>query len=650
MGMFQLAEPGRSKHEWRNQRSFAAIKSDGSIVSWGSIKGTADQNTFIYKSRSPIREIFSNRHAFAAIRADGKVITWGTGAHGGGKRKAKDLLTGAERIFSSRRSFSALKKDGSVISWGKKNEGGDSTAVANKLKSEVSILFSSGTSMAALKNDGSVVTWGLSTQDPRSDEKGGYIDTGSPRGGDSSDVANLINSEVIDIFSTRYAFAALKSDGSVVSWGDPLRGGDTGSAQKFLNGGVKTIASTGTSFAALKKNGRVVTWGDPYRGGSKEVVDLNRNHWSMNKKDIPEVETISVNHLLKSDVRKIYSTRYAYAALKKDGSVVTWGLKRSGAESSSLKNILDKNVTTIAASRYAFSALLKDGSIVTWGDDGSQQMTNKTRRKLRDGDFISITANRYGFAALDQAGSVVSWGITGLINTQPLNSTDISTTQEKLSEGVVEIFSSGYAFAALKNDGSVVTWGDPVKGGDSSKVANALSSDVVTMASPFTNISTFQKNGNKVKSIINFDLDRSITDTGVKKLTLQGTAQLYGKGNEHSNKIIANQSGNQLSGRGGEDTLIGGSGNDTLQGGVGNDRLIGGQGADRFVISEGHDLIRDFNPDEGDIIATSNTDLVELTDAKNGVVISIDGAKNSLLLYGLTAGYLADYDILVPSI
>ena len=57
-----------------------------------------------------------------------------------------------------------------------------------QLTSDVVNLFSTGTSMAALKSDGSVVTWGLSTEDPRSESLGGDIDTGSPRGGDSSEV------------------------------------------------------------------------------------------------------------------------------------------------------------------------------------------------------------------------------------------------------------------------------------------------------------------------------------------------------------------------------------------------------------------------------------------------------------------------------
>ena len=75
IGKSVTSEPGRSRHEWRNQRSFAAIKSDGSIVSWGSIKGTDGTNIYRYANKRPIQQIFSNRHAFAAVRSDGKVIT-----------------------------------------------------------------------------------------------------------------------------------------------------------------------------------------------------------------------------------------------------------------------------------------------------------------------------------------------------------------------------------------------------------------------------------------------------------------------------------------------------------------------------------------------------------------------------------------------
>ncbi|MCH2535752.1 MAG: hypothetical protein MK008_15030, partial [Bdellovibrionales bacterium] len=54
----------------------------------------------------------------------------------------------------------------------------------------------------------------------------------------------------IKIFSNREAFAALKTDGSVVTWGNMLSGGNSESVN--LSGGVQEIFSTWNAFAALK--------------------------------------------------------------------------------------------------------------------------------------------------------------------------------------------------------------------------------------------------------------------------------------------------------------------------------------------------------------------------------------------------------------
>jgi hypothetical protein len=49
-------------------------------------------------------------------------------------------------------------------------------------------------------------------------------------------------------------------------------------------------------------------------------------------------------------------------------------------------------------------------------------------------------------------------------------------------------------------------------------------------------------------------------------------------------------------------TLIGGDGNNTLSSsGICNDQFTRGKGADTFVCGEGTDVIRDYNPNEGDI-------------------------------------------------
>ena len=80
-------------------------------------------------------------------------------------------------------------------------------------------------------------------------------------GGDSSSVASQLSSGVTEIFSTEAAFAALKSDGTVVTWGYSNSGGDSSSVASQLNSGVTKISSTDGAFAALKSDGTVVTWG-----------------------------------------------------------------------------------------------------------------------------------------------------------------------------------------------------------------------------------------------------------------------------------------------------------------------------------------------------------------------------------------------------
>ena len=69
--------------------------------------------------------------------------------------------------------------------------------------------------------------------------------------------------EVVKIYATEYAFAAILCDNSVVTWGNPACGGDKGSLDLQE---VKSIAGTARAFAALKVDGTVVTWGNEHLG------------------------------------------------------------------------------------------------------------------------------------------------------------------------------------------------------------------------------------------------------------------------------------------------------------------------------------------------------------------------------------------------
>jgi hypothetical protein len=66
--------------------------------------------------------------------------------------------------------------------------------------------------------------------------------------------------DVVEIFSTVDAFAALRADGSVVTWGNITL---YNSVARQLNGAIDVVEifSTLQTFAALRADGSVVTWG-----------------------------------------------------------------------------------------------------------------------------------------------------------------------------------------------------------------------------------------------------------------------------------------------------------------------------------------------------------------------------------------------------
>ncbi|MGH7487880.1 MAG: calcium-binding protein, partial [bacterium] len=95
----------------------------------------------------------------------------------------------------------------------------------------------------------------------------------------------------------------------------------------------------------------------------------------------------------------------------------------------------------------------------------------------------------------------------------------------------------------------------------------------------------------RVESSVSFTLGAN-----VEHLTLTGTADLNGTGNELNNDLTGNGGINRLEGKGGTDHLIGGIGNDILTGGTADDILEGGVGKDIYFINsltDGNDTIED---------------------------------------------------------
>jgi hypothetical protein len=70
------------------------------------------------------------------------------------------------------------------------------------------------------------------------------------------------------------AFAVIRTDGSVVTWGYPATGGNSSGVADQLDGTIDVVQifHGGSAFAALRADGSVVTWGDTFAGGNSSSV------------------------------------------------------------------------------------------------------------------------------------------------------------------------------------------------------------------------------------------------------------------------------------------------------------------------------------------------------------------------------------------
>jgi Ca2+-binding RTX toxin-like protein len=137
----------------------------------------------------------------------------------------------------------------------------------------------------------------------------------------------------------------------------------------------------------------------------------------------------------------------------------------------------------------------------------------------------------------------------------------------------------------------------------------------------------------RVESSVSFTLGAN-----VEHLTLTGTADLNGLGNELNNDITGNDGINRLDGQGGTDHLIGGIGNDILSGGTGNNDLLeGGAGFDTYYYNagDGTDRIEDSDA-TGKIVFNGGLLQGGISTDGGNTYVSLDGAET----YVLSGGHL----------
>ena len=212
---------------------------------------------------------------------------------------------------------------------------------------------------------------------------------------------------------------ALKSDGTVASWGN----NDWGQLNVPVGlTNARAIAAGGHHNIALLSDGSVAAWGD--NSARQTIVPAGL-----------------------SNMTAVAGGGFHSLALRSNGTVVAWG-NNSYGQCSVPAGMAP--AIALSAGGYFSAALLANGRVAAWGYNGNKQTSVPSSVT----NAIAISAGFNHSLALLADGTVAAWGYNGNGQTNvPANLSNVVA------------IAAGYNHSlALKSDGTLIGWGDNTKG------------------------------------------------------------------------------------------------------------------------------------------------------------------------------------------
>jgi len=295
-----------------------------------------------------------------ALKSDGSVWTWNDSTGGFSIPTQVPGLTSIIKVAvgtsTAGINYMALKSDGTLWAWGNNTWGqlGNGTTVSSPIPvrvdiSDVVAIESTGLGAFAVKRDGTVWGWGYNGNDGAL----GYLAGTGDYKSSPVQIPNLAG--VVEIRSLNWVNYAVKTDGTLWVWGNEGTS-VAGTAVNALPALVPAIGNVKTVFAPywIAKDGSVWSWkstifGNYYFQGQYSEAFIST-----------PTKLVGIDNVLDISL-------HPFTVVKADGTVWTAALDSTQGTYQYVKvNPLDDAIATISSDFTTF-ILRRDGTIVTWG-------------------------------------------------------------------------------------------------------------------------------------------------------------------------------------------------------------------------------------------------------------------------------------------